>query len=96
MTKLTIAVKTQSAVRWVKRHVLSGSSRATPSLSSASRAHPVGADEQPGRRSPGSGDSAGTYSHPDNRDRYQTYGETFDVTDAEKTIDIKLNPPQQQ
>ncbi|MGA3240372.1 MAG: carboxypeptidase-like regulatory domain-containing protein [Bryobacteraceae bacterium] len=27
---------------------------------------------------------------------YQTYGETFDVTDTEKTIDIKLNPPQQQ
>ena len=27
---------------------------------------------------------------------YQTYGETIDVTEAEKTVDIKLNPPQQQ
>jgi hypothetical protein len=27
---------------------------------------------------------------------YQTYGETFDITETEKTIDIKLNPPQQQ
>jgi hypothetical protein len=27
---------------------------------------------------------------------YQTYGETFDITDTEKTLDIKLNPPQQQ
>ena len=27
---------------------------------------------------------------------YQTFGETFEVADAEKTIDIKLNPPQAQ
>ena len=27
---------------------------------------------------------------------YQTYGDTIDVSDTEKTIDIKLNPPQQQ
>ena len=27
---------------------------------------------------------------------YQTYGELIDVTDTEKTIAIKLNPPQQQ
>jgi uncharacterized lipoprotein YmbA len=27
---------------------------------------------------------------------YQTHGETFDVTDDEKTIEIKLNPPQPQ
>ncbi len=27
---------------------------------------------------------------------YQTYGNTIDVTDAEKTIPIVLNPPQQQ
>src|SRR5580698_11524604 len=27
---------------------------------------------------------------------YQTYGDMIDVTDAEKTIEIKLNPPQQQ
>jgi hypothetical protein len=27
---------------------------------------------------------------------YQTYGDTIDVSDPEKTIDIKLNPPQQQ
>jgi uncharacterized GH25 family protein len=27
---------------------------------------------------------------------YQTFGQVFDVTDDEKTIDIKLNPPQQQ
>src|SRR5947209_14206417 len=27
---------------------------------------------------------------------YQTFGEVFDVTQEEKDIDIKLNPPQQQ
>jgi len=27
---------------------------------------------------------------------YQTYGETFDVTEEEKTIDIVLKPPQEQ
>ena len=27
---------------------------------------------------------------------YQTYGKTIDVTDAEKTVPILLNPPQQQ
>ena len=27
---------------------------------------------------------------------YQTFGEVFDVDEPEKTIDIKLNPPQQQ
>ena len=27
---------------------------------------------------------------------YQTFGNNFDVTDAEKTIPITLNPPQQQ
>jgi hypothetical protein len=27
---------------------------------------------------------------------YQTYGDTIDASETEKTIDIKLNPPQQQ
>jgi len=27
---------------------------------------------------------------------YQTFGQTFDVTEDEKTIEIKLNPPQTQ
>jgi hypothetical protein len=27
---------------------------------------------------------------------YQTYGEIHDITEAEKTLEIKLNPPQQQ
>ncbi len=27
---------------------------------------------------------------------YQTFGQDFDVTEAEKTIEIKLNPPQAQ
>jgi len=27
---------------------------------------------------------------------YQTYGKVMDIDDAEKTIDIALNPPQQQ
>ena len=27
---------------------------------------------------------------------YQTFGQTFDVSDAEKTLEIKLNPPQEQ
>ena len=27
---------------------------------------------------------------------YQTFGQIFDITDPEKTVEIKLNPPQQQ
>ena len=27
---------------------------------------------------------------------YQTFGDTFDVTEDERTIEIKLNPPQKQ
>ena len=27
---------------------------------------------------------------------YQTFGQTFDVSEDERTIEIKLNPPQQQ
>ena len=27
---------------------------------------------------------------------YQTFGQTFDVDQAEKTVDVKLNPPQAQ
>jgi hypothetical protein len=27
---------------------------------------------------------------------YQTFGQVIDVTEPEKTIDVKLNPPQQQ
>lgn len=27
---------------------------------------------------------------------YQTFGQTYDVTEDEKTIEIKLNPPQEQ
>jgi hypothetical protein len=27
---------------------------------------------------------------------FQTYGQTYDVTEEEKTLDITLNPPQQQ
>jgi hypothetical protein len=27
---------------------------------------------------------------------YQTFGQTFDVAEGEKTLDITLNPPQQQ
>jgi Carboxypeptidase regulatory-like domain len=27
---------------------------------------------------------------------YQTFGKIFDIDDEEKTIDVKLNPPQQQ
>jgi hypothetical protein len=27
---------------------------------------------------------------------YQTFGQTFDIEEAERTIDIKLNPPQKQ
>jgi hypothetical protein len=27
---------------------------------------------------------------------YQTFGDVFDVDDAEKTIEVKLNPPQAQ
>jgi len=27
---------------------------------------------------------------------YQTFGETFDIEEAEKTVEVKLNPPQPQ
>src|SRR4051794_6689250 len=27
---------------------------------------------------------------------YQTFGQIFDITDEEKTVDVALNPPQQQ
>jgi hypothetical protein len=27
---------------------------------------------------------------------YQTFGNTYDITDPEKTLPVKLNPPQQQ
>jgi uncharacterized GH25 family protein len=27
---------------------------------------------------------------------YQTFGQTFDIEEEEKTVEIKLNPPQQQ
>ena len=27
---------------------------------------------------------------------YQTFGQTFDIDEAEKTIDVRLNPPQSQ
>ncbi len=27
---------------------------------------------------------------------FQTYGQTFDIAEDEKTVDIKLNPPQKQ
>jgi uncharacterized GH25 family protein len=27
---------------------------------------------------------------------YQTFGQIYDIDDAEKTVEIKLNPPQQQ
>src|SRR3954452_8115335 len=27
---------------------------------------------------------------------YQTFGQIFDITDDEKTVDVALNPPQQQ
>ena len=28
--------------------------------------------------------------------RYQTYGEEFEVAEEEKTLQVQLNPPQQQ
>jgi nitrogen fixation protein FixH len=31
-----------------------------------------------------------------NAKNYQTYGETFDIDEDERTIEVKLNPPQQQ
>jgi hypothetical protein len=31
-----------------------------------------------------------------NAKNYQTFGDTFDVNEDQKTIEIKLNPPQQQ
>jgi hypothetical protein len=97
MTKLTIAVKTQSGrpvgqaaviVRFVKGHSVF-------KLGKAVRTQWELTSNQDGE--------ALVPAIPQGHIRiqiiaigYQTYGETFDVTDAEKTIDIKLNPPQQQ
>jgi hypothetical protein len=97
MTKLTIAVKTQSGrpvgqaaviVRFVKGH-------SVIKLGKAVRTQWELRSNQDGE--------ALVPAIPQGQIRvqiiangYQTYGETFDVTDAEKTIDVKLNPPQQQ
>jgi hypothetical protein len=97
MTKLTIAVKTQSGrpvgqaaviVRFVKGH-------SVLKLGKAVRTQWELRSNQDGE--------ALVPAIPQGQIRvqiiangYQTYGETFDVTDTEKTIDVKLNPPQQQ
>ena len=31
-----------------------------------------------------------------NAKNYQTYGQEFDINDDERTVEVKLNPPQQQ
>ena len=97
MTKLTIAVKTQSGrpvgqaaviVRFVKGH-------SVIKLGKAVRTQWELRSNQEGE--------AIIPAIPQGQIRiqviangYQTYGETIDVTDPEKTIDVKLNPPQQQ
>ncbi len=97
MTKLTIAVKTQSGrpvgqaaviVRFVKGH-------SVLKLGKAVRTQWELRSNQDGE--------ALIPAIPQGQIRiqiiangYQTYGETIDVSDTEKTVDIKLNPPQQQ
>src|ERR1700677_1269399 len=97
MTKLTIAVKTQSGrpvsqaaviVRFVKGH-------SVIKLGKAVRTQWELRSNQDGE--------AIIPAIPQGQIRiqiiatgYQTYGDTVDVTEVEKTIDIKLNPPQQQ
>jgi hypothetical protein len=97
MTKLTIAVKTQTGravpqaaviVRFVKGH-------SVIKLGKAVRTQWELRSNQDGE--------AMIPAIPQGQIRiqiiangYQTYGDTIDVTDAEKTIEIKLNPPQQQ
>jgi Carboxypeptidase regulatory-like domain len=97
MTKLTIAVKTQSGrpvgqaaviVRFVKGH-------SVVKLGKAVRTQWELRSNQDGE--------ATIPAIPQGQIRiqiiangYQTYGDMVDVTDAEKTINIKLNPPQQQ
>jgi len=97
MTKLTVAVKTQSGrpvsqaaviVRFVKGH-------SVLKLGKAVRTQWELRSNQDGE--------AIIPAIPQGQIRiqiiangYQTYGETIDVSETEKTIDIKLNPPQQQ
>ena len=97
MTKLTIAVKTQSGrpigqaaviVRFVKGHSVF-------KLGKAVRTQFELRSNQEGE--------ATIPAIPQGEIRvqiiasgYQTYGNVIDVTEPEKTIEIKLNPPQQQ
>ena len=97
MTKLTIAVKTQSGrpvgqaaviVRFVKGHSVF-------KLGKAVRTQFELRSNQDGQ--------ATIPAIPQGQIRiqviangYQTYGDTVDVTETEKTVEIKLNPPQQQ
>jgi len=97
MTKLTITVKTQSGrpvgqaaviVRFVKGHSVF-------KLGKAVRTQWELRSNQDGQ--------AIIPSIPQGQIRiqviangYQTYGDTVDVTETERNIDIKLNPPQQQ
>jgi hypothetical protein len=97
MTKLTISVKTQSGrpvgqaaviVRFVKGHSVF-------KLGKAVRTQFELRSNQDGQ--------ATIPAIPQGQIRiqviangYQTYGDTVDVTETEKTVEIKLNPPQQQ
>ncbi len=97
MTKLTITVKTQSGrpvgqaaviVRFVKGH-------SVIKLGKAVRTQWELRSNQDGE--------ATIPAIPQGQIRiqiiangYQTYGDTIDVSETAKTIDIKLNPPQQQ
>ena len=97
MTKLTITVKTQSGrpvgqaaviVRFVKGHSVF-------KLGKAVRTQFELRTDQEGQATH-SGHSAGEIRIQIIANGYQTYGETVDVTETERTVDIKLNPPQQQ
>ena len=57
---------------------------------------PLGGPDQSGRRCQASDLPQGKVRIQVIAKNYQTFGETFELDAAEKTIVIKLNPPQQQ
>jgi hypothetical protein len=99
MTKLTIQVKTQGGhpidqaeviVRWYanKKHPRAGFGRAVRTTFEM-RSNQEGEANVPAV-------PQGSIRIQVNAKGYQTFGQVFEIDDPEKTIEIKLNPPQQQ
>ena len=99
MTKLTVVVKTQSGkpvdraeviIRWKAnaKHPRAGFGRAVRTTFEV-RSNQMGEATVPTI-------PKGNILIQVNAKGYQTFGKVFDINEAEKTIDVVLNPPQQQ